>query len=371
MSIEEDKASVSLITGADLDEAAPGGIRTYVVGLARFLVSRGISVRILSNGPTAGLPAECDVVQICASHIPTSLGFQHALKRWTSRNQLSMTGLLHFQRPDDLFWVHRSAPTPRAVCTLHGDPWRGVRRRRGWGWAQAYRFAETRAIGRFKRIIAVDPRTASAYSSRYPMIADRISVIPTAVTDIEREGCEKRRLSVESSEPTFLFAGRFSVEKRLDRILAAASSLPYARTRVLIAGSGPEIPEIPKADGKVVVSLLGRIRHEQMADVYRSADALVIASEFEGLPTVALEALAAGRPVVALRGCGLDDVLTPNLGVLADDLDDLPRAMMGVLRLKQRDPEIAVPEEYTWPKVGSSILRVYAKVAPEFTQTAG
>ena len=51
------------------------------------------------------------------------------------------------------------------------------------------------------------------------------------------------------------------------------------------------------------MGLSGRVRllglRDDMAELYRASDALVLSSAWEGMPNVVLEAMASGRPVVA------------------------------------------------------------------------
>ncbi len=355
------------MTGADLRPGAPGGTRPYVLGLARFLAARGLGVDILSNGPAAGVPDDCRVVPVSREFLPSSLRFQRALGRWGRRADTSEIGLFHAQRPDDLLVLPFEDGVPPAVCTLHGNPMKGIRRRRGPWLAWAYRRAERKAIRHVEALIAVDSDTARAYRRRYPGLADRIHVIPIAV-DVD----SFRYLGRESAPGdslagrVLLYAGRLSVEKRVDRIVdAVAHTAALSEATLVIAGTGPEEHRLRRIANGAKVRFLGNLAPDRMGTWYRRADALVLASEFEGLPTVALEALASGCPVVALAGCGLDDVLRGGRGILAQSPAELPEAIVSALRLRGSGTTIAIPPEFTWPSVGPRILEVYRTVAPE------
>jgi glycosyltransferase involved in cell wall biosynthesis len=65
-----------------------------------------------------------------------------------------------------------------------------------------------------------------------------------------------------------------------------------------------------------------------------AADAVVACSRWEGLPLATMEALAAGRPVVATRVLGLDDLIEDGIsGILvpAGDADALGAALARIL----------------------------------------
>lgn len=66
-------------------------------------------------------------------------------------------------------------------------------------------------------------------------------------------------------------------------------------------------------DGNVPanVRLIGPVARQDMAELYRSHDALLVPSIAEGFCLAAAEAMACGLPVFGFRGHGLDDVLVP------------------------------------------------------------
>lgn len=363
---ERSPKRVALVTGADLGRGAPGGTRSYVLGLASFLAGRGIGVTILTNGAVHGLPAGCQSAAVTPKHMPSTIEYQRALRRWSSRDLLTNIGLYHFQRPDDLMAMQSPARDLPAVCTLHGDPMKGIRRRHGRMMAMAYRRKEASIITRFRALVAVDERTALAYRQRYPALSDRIHVIPVGVEESSIDG-QAKELAAPSHDHalTFLYAGRLSVEKRVDRIISAFLQIEPANKRLIIAGSGSEEERLRGLAEAGNVQFLGNVPHDELLSLYQEADALVLASEFEGMPTVALESIASGCPVVALAGCGLEELLDGRRGVIARDEDHLPHAMENAGRLRRSGNRVELPPEYTWSAVGSRVLALYAKVAPQ------
>jgi glycosyltransferase involved in cell wall biosynthesis len=94
-----------------------------------------------------------------------------------------------------------------------------------------------------------------------------------------------------------LFVGRFVEKKGLPAIRELARTNP--QWNLSLIGSGPIDPgdwNLPN------VRLLGRKSREELAELYRAADALVLPSVGEGFPLVVQEAMACGMPVF----CGLD-----------------------------------------------------------------
>jgi glycosyltransferase involved in cell wall biosynthesis len=72
---------------------------------------------------------------------------------------------------------------------------------------------------------------------------------------------------------------------------------------------------------------------------YALFDAFVLPSANEGTPVVAIEALAAGRPVVATRVGGVPDVVTDGEDGYLVDVGDV-QAIAAALERLARDPEL-------------------------------
>jgi len=103
--------------------------------------------------------------------------------------------------------------------------------------------------------------------------------------------------------PVMLMVGRFAEQKGHALLLDALPAVRAAHPDVivLLAGDGPLL--IPTARSVSARGLAGSVRmlgnRSDVADLMTLADLLVLPSAFEGLPLVALEAMAAGLPVVA------------------------------------------------------------------------
>lgn len=128
---------------------------------------------------------------------------------------------------------------------------------------------------------------------------------------------------------------RFDPIKALDVLLRAFARLGGA-ARLLMVGDGPEAPRLRAlarelgVDGRVVFTGArpDAARYLPIMDVYVSA------SRREGLPLAVLEAMACGRPVVATRVPGHEDVVEDGrTGVLvpADDPAALATAVAALL----------------------------------------
>ena len=129
-----------------------------------------------------------------------------------------------------------------------------------------------------------------------------------------------------------LCVARLAPEKGIDVLLSAMERLPDAR--LLVAGDGPERNELEASAGKNV-AFLGFV--EDIPALLERAALVVVPSRSEGLGLSALEAMAAGKPVVASRIGGLCEVVVHGeTGLLVPPGD--PEALAEALKSLLADP---------------------------------
>ncbi|MBD3393819.1 MAG: glycosyltransferase [Chitinivibrionales bacterium] len=107
-----------------------------------------------------------------------------------------------------------------------------------------------------------------------------------------------------------LFAGRLSPEKGIDTLLDAWPHVP-GKLSLKIAGDGPLVEmAAQRASALEHVEFLGQRTHDEVLDLMRHAEALVVPSRwYEGFPMTVVEAFATGLPVVASRLGGLTELI--------------------------------------------------------------
>jgi glycosyltransferase involved in cell wall biosynthesis len=118
-----------------------------------------------------------------------------------------------------------------------------------------------------------------------------------------------------------LFVGRLVPEKRLDDLLAALHLLRQRRpaATLRIVGDGPVRARLARAlreSGELPGVLAGRLDRAGVAAELAAADLLVLPSQVETFGVVLVEALAAGRPVVATQCGGPEEIVDDAVGAL-------------------------------------------------------
>jgi glycosyltransferase involved in cell wall biosynthesis len=176
-------------------------------------------------------------------------------------------------------------------------------------------------VFRRSRWVVVNSSAGSEFTqSMYAVRPDRIVVIPNGVDPkrfdpVGDPGALRAELGIPPSAPVAGVVGRLSPEKRVDLFLRAAAQVlsRVPESRFLVVGGGE-----PRGDLKALASSLGlgaraifTGARSDVAALLAAMDLLVLASDFEGLPNSVMEAMAAGRPVVATDLGGCRELVSP------------------------------------------------------------
>jgi glycosyltransferase involved in cell wall biosynthesis len=240
------------------------------------------------------------------------------------------------------------------VVRLHG-PWCFVgpalgRKRDRHFWLRCR--AEALAIGAADGVSSPSRAALDVVRQSYGLPLPDAAVIPNPVAVAPAAeawtlaGCDR---------DTILFVGRFDRVKGADTVLDGFGLLArsFPRARLLFAGpdmglhEGDRIRTLPQylearlpAEVRGRVSFLGSLPRAEVERVRKQALVTVVASRFETFGMVALEALAAGAPLVTSRAGGLAEIGTPDVHCLAfasEDAGDLAAKLGSLLQ----DPERA------------------------------
>lgn len=197
-----------------------------------------------------------------------------------------------------------------------------------------------------------------------PEARDKVEVIPMGVT-IPTVPCEAN--TSDRSARTILFIGRLTEIKGLDVLLKAMKGMDDLR--LIVAGDGELRDELESLARALAVNaeFVGRISNRERQQLFSKCDAVVIPSRVlsdgrtEGTPVVCLEAMAAGRVVVASEVGGLAEVIVDGEnGLLFKPGDDrmlaevLSRVMTDEsLRWKLAENARSSVASYDWAMIGS------------------
>lgn len=172
----------------------------------------------------------------------------------------------------------------------------------------------------------------------------RSEVVPNAVdvsrfADVDRAAA-RRRLGFRSGEPVVVCIGRLSHQKGQDVLLAAWPAVRDAvpDARVVLVGDGPDRAALAaqSSDG---VQFVGH--QPAVEDWLAAADVVAQPSRYEGLALSVLEAMAAGRSIVATDVEGMREAIGQG-GAIVPPGD--AKALAAAITERLIDPERADAE---------------------------
>lgn len=238
------------------------------------------------------------------------------------------------------------ARPPVVVHTFHGHVLRGY-----FGPIRTKLFREIeRALARHTtRLIAVSPQVRDDLVELGVAPAEKFSVIRLGI-DLEsrvltQDRREEFRQHVGIPEERFVvgWIGRMTAIKRVPDILTSFKLLldRGVDATLCLVGDGPD-----RESAELLAKELGIAGHviwpgyqRDVSPYYALFDAFVLPSANEGTPVVAIEALAAGRPIVATRVGGVPDVVTEGEDGYLVAVGDVEAIAESLERLA-RDPEL-------------------------------
>jgi glycosyltransferase involved in cell wall biosynthesis len=226
------------------------------------------------------------------------------------------------------------------MCTCHG--WTGhlLRER------LLYYPAEKLLIRRFPLAIAVSSEIRDTLV-RWGARPDRVRVVLNGVDprefspDMAIRKRVRSELGLKPGEVAIGAAGRLERQKRFDQFIECIALLLKKRlpVRAFIVGEGSLRQALEKQINRLGIGAACRLLGYQSAikDFYQGLDALVQSSDYEGTPTVVVEGMALGIPVVATDVGGTKELASHNMHALIVRPRD-PAALADAVEATLGDP---------------------------------
>lgn len=182
--------------------------------------------------------------------------------------------------------------------------------------------------------------------------------------------------AVTCTEWQILFVGFLVPVKGIENLLRAGARLIHeyrASVRINIVGNGPQGPELRALARELGIADRVRwfpqaTRREVARHMRERCHVFVLPSSYETFGVVAVEALAVGRPVVATRCGGPEDIVTDDVGRLAppNDPEALADTLYSAIReLTRRDFRIFrshAETRFSYPLIAQRISQLYREV---------
>ena len=158
------------------------------------------------------------------------------------------------------------------------------------------------------------------YVKKYPFfLRHKMNIIPNSIPELNGA------IQSSSSFVTFLFAGRFSFQKQIGKLIEAFAVhlISFPESKLRIYGSGEQQDNIDKLILELKLSESVSIfkAKKNIISIFEQGEVLCVPSIWEGFPNVLAEALSFGIPAIGFSNCdGVSDLITSGVnGWLAED----------------------------------------------------
>ena len=371
-----------ILMSANVPRRREGGVAAIIYSLGRELEKRGHSITYVFQEDLFGH----DKVSARFSE----LAFAYRLQRFIAKNP-GRFSIVNLHAPSGLLYGIRrrwfgSRGLPPCVMTLHGleerrvyVQSREVKKGRAWNfrlrnrlWHRFYTFPLYRgAIRTADGAHAYSRDVWNLLLLKYNLDSDRTAYIPNGADSrfyLPRTYDSGRPLKLLYAGTWLDQRGIFYLREALERL---EPQIPGLTMTFAGCGRPPEtIQEFfgPKLASTVIVQPV--VPSERMQELYATHDVFLFPSLIEGLPTVLLEAMASGMPVITTETCGMQDIVEDGHNGLLIPAANAGTIESAVLRLadsaslRQQLGQMAreTLKRYTWERSAEKLEELFWRV---------
>jgi glycosyltransferase involved in cell wall biosynthesis len=348
-----------------------GGIEAQLAQLAAGLARRGHEVDVLTTTPGAvdgdGFRVRrVETAVLPRSHVPISPAMVGALREALCRDY-------------DVVHAHVSVVSPLGYLAA------GVARSLGLATVLTFHsvLRLKRHLLRFTNAVTGMGDSPVVWTAVSELVAGQASeALGGAEVDVLSNGIDltfwqsgSRRVARATQDVVLVSTMRLHSKKRPRQLLTAyaqAARRVGSPSVLRIVGDGPEasalqgdIRALGLDEGIVRVEMLGWLSPEALRTVYAAADGFVLASERESFGIAALEAAAAGLPVIAMAAAGCGEFLDGESGLICADDAALAATLARFIGEREpREPNVSRSKQldaYDWRSVLSKHEVVYER----------
>lgn len=309
-------------------ETLYGGIATYLNQLLPHQVAGGDEVYLFCPEDQQHLVNVAGVKIIPATPASRSIrGLVTIAREWARHHRQHRYDLVHLHSSFAGLIGRIFRPDAQIVYCAHG-----------WSFAMDIANYRRNAYAAIERLLAGRSDAIVNISHDDQSLADAAG-IPRDRSHVIHNGLGDRvwtPLPNERRAARLLFVGRYDRQKGFDLLLSAMRTLRgqgFALTAIGASIVGKTVP-IPIPEG---VTDCGWQSPEHVYDAMDAADAIVMPSRWEGFGLVAVEAMRAGRPVIAASTGGLREIIVDGETGILHGTNAADEIVTACLRLRDLD----------------------------------
>lgn len=318
---------VAMFSWESLHSIFMGGLGVHVTELAAGLERRGHEIHVITRrGPGQGDYALIDGVHYhridhgLSENFVESMDLMCKAMAHKFHEITQMIGNFELVHAHDwltgnaMQYVKQGYGTP-GLITMHSTEYGRDGNQFYDGFARWIRDTEAAGCNAANTVISVSGFLADELQRIYQVPHNKIHVVPNGVNYHAFDGyidpaAVKARYGLSPMTPTVCCFGRMTLQKGQDMLVEAVPMVLgyFPETKFVISGDGPTkdmvLARAQELGADKACIFLGSVSRGEYADLMRACDILAVPSRNEPFGIVALEAWAAGKPVVATTAGG-------------------------------------------------------------------
>ena len=185
----------------------------------------------------------------------------------------------------------------------------------------------------------------------------------------------RKKIGISQNATVFITVRRLVYKNGLDTLIECANSAIKKNPKIifLVVGKGPDQNSIQMRVKQLGIEnnfrFTGFVKDEELPFYYNAADFFVLPSKSgEGLPLVALEAMACGLPVIATNVGGISEILLDKFGKLVppNQPELLAKAVLELADIdfssRKKELRAVIEEKFSWDKNVERLVEIYQEL---------
>lgn len=201
----------------------------------------------------------------------------------------------------------------------------------------------------------------------YEKLKQKSYVLPNGINEFWINNRNKKKELTE--QHTIIFVGSVVKRKNLKALINACEILKNEdfKIRLLVVGDGDQLSYFKSQTYKTEIIFYGFIsKREQLRNIYKDADLLVLPSLLETFGLVYPEAMSQGLPVIYTRGQGFDGHYPDGhvgYAINPNDPRDIAEKIKVIFSdyLRFSTNAFNASLDFSWDKIVDKLLEVYSK----------
>ena len=359
---------VLIIADSDPRKKIIGGVGVYSYNLSKYLIKKGFRIIFIGKkqkGKIINKFKNMKFIELNKKSNQSNYIFLRKLFKVANKIKLSNNTIIHSQRPDWL--VPFSRFNNKKIVTLHGSHSKNVYLKKGFLIGKIYSRLEKKGLELADVIISVSEDNKEYYKNIYrnsPEVFKKIITIPVGI-DLNRfnnldKNKSRKKYGFKKSDKIVLYIGRFEKEKNLKFLIEVCNK---TKVKLFLVGDGREENNLKKFVGQIKSDTIFHksVNSDIIPEILACGDVFALTSLYEGFPTIVIEALAAGLPIISTNvGDVKKLVIDGKTGYLVNKYNVVKKLKHLIQNpTKYKENCIKKSKEYSLDKIGEIIVKQY------------